>query len=150
MEGKLSVPGKKLMNLVSQLSMAKEAWVILATALVSIIGKLLSMALALGPVARLMTHNLYIMLNARSSWHQELLITQEAPEELIFWLQHIDKFNDLNIWPKPSAIRIVYPDASSTGYGGYCVEHGDQVTVGQWSPEEAHQSSTWKELEQCN
>ena len=59
-------------------------------------------------------------------------------EELIFWLQHIDKFNGLNIWPKPS----VYSDASSTGYGGYCAEHGDQIAVGQWSPEEAHQSST--------
>ena len=62
-------------------------------------------------------------------------------EELIFWLQHIDKFNGLNIWPKPS----VYSDASSTDYGGYCMEHGDQVAVGQWSPEEAHQSSTWRE-----
>ena len=62
------------------------------------------MALALGPVARLMTRNLYTMLNARSSWHQDLLITQEALEELIFWLQHIKKFNGLNIWPKPSAV----------------------------------------------
>ena len=49
-----------------------------ATVLASIIGKILSMALVLGPVARLMTHNLYAMLNARSSWHQELFITQEA------------------------------------------------------------------------
>ena len=29
------------------------------------------MALALGPVARLKTRNLYIMLNARSSWYQD-------------------------------------------------------------------------------
>ena len=58
-KGKLSVPEQKLMNLMSQLSTAKEAWVIPATALASIIGKLLSMALSLGPVARLMTRNRY-------------------------------------------------------------------------------------------
>ena len=41
---------------------------------------------------------------------------------------------------------MVYSDANSTGYGGYCVEHGYLVAAGQWSPVEAHQSSTWGEL----
>ena len=58
-KGKLSVPEQKLMNLMSQLSTAKETRVIPATALESIIGKLLPMALSLGPVARLMARNLY-------------------------------------------------------------------------------------------
>ena len=145
-EGKLSVPEQKLMKLVSQLTKAREARVIPATVLASITGKVLSMALALGPVARLMTRNLYTMLNAKSSWYQELLVTQEALEELTFWQDHSKRFNGQNIWPEPSAVRVVYSDASNTGYGGYCVEHGDRVAVGQWSPEEASQSSTWREL----
>ena len=66
--------------------------------------------------------------------------------ELSFWLEHIDKFNGQNIWPKASAVRVVYSDASSVGFGGYCVEHGDQVVTGQWSEEETNQSSTWREL----
>ena len=41
---------------------------------------------------------------------------------------------------------MVYSDASSTGFGGYTVEHGNLVANGQWSAEEAVQSSTWREL----
>ena len=82
--GVLSVPEQKLENLVSQLRDESEVKVVPATAVASIIGKVLSMGLALGPVTRLMTRNLYAMLNARSSWRQELFITQEAQEELAF------------------------------------------------------------------
>ena len=66
------------MNLASQLSMAKEEQVIPATALANIIEKVLSMALTLGPVTRLMTRSLYTTY--AECWHQELLITQEALE----------------------------------------------------------------------
>jgi len=41
---------------------------------------------------------------------------------------------------------VVYSDASSTGFGGYTVEHGSLVASGQWSTEEASQSSPWREL----
>ena len=40
----------------------------------------------------------------------------------------------------------MYSDASDTGFGGYMVEHGPSTAFGQWSPEEAAQSSTWREL----
>ena len=63
-----------------------------------------------------------------------------------FWLNEISKFNGQRIWPKPSAVRVVYSDASATGYGGYTVEHGTMVANGHWSPEDATQSSTWWEL----
>ena len=34
----------------------------------------------------------------------------------------------------------------NTGYGGYTVEHGMHIAQGNWIPEEAKQSSTWREL----
>ena len=145
-EGHLMVPDEKVKALTMLVQCAKEDRAIRATALASIIGKIVSMGLALGPVTRLMTRSLYGVLNARSSWCQTLLLTAEAAEELSFWHKHIEKFNGQNIWPKPSAVRVVYTDASGTGFGGYCVEHGDQVVTGQWSEEEAGQSSTWREL----
>ena len=76
----------------------------------------------------------------------KLVLTPEALQELRFWLSEISKFNGQQIWPKPSAVRVVYSDASATGYGGYTVEHGTMVANGHWSPEEAAQSSTWREL----
>ena len=48
------------------------------------------------------------------------------------------------IWFSPSATRIVYSDASSSGYGGcHTVEVGPQVAHGQWSEYETSLSSTW-------
>ena len=48
---------------------------------------------------------------------------------------------NLYIWPRPSAVRFAYSDASGTGYGGYIVEHGNLVANGQWSEDDAAQSS---------
>ena len=55
-------------------------------------------------------------------------------------------FNGQHIWPRPSAVRLVYSDASSTRYGGYLVEHGNKIANGHWSENESKQSSTWQEL----
>jgi len=43
-------------------------------------------------------------------------------------------------------VRVVFSDASDTGFGGYTVEHGGLIANGQWSREVAQQSSTWREL----
>ena len=51
------------------------------------------------------------------------------------------KFNSQHIWPKPYTVRVVYSDASSTGFGGYTVEHDNLLANGQWSAEEAKSSS---------
>jgi len=112
----------------------------------SVIGKIISMSLALGPVTRLMTRSLCAMLRDRTSWYQKLVLSAEDLDEIQFWLDKITHFNGRNIWPTPSAIRVVYSDASATGYGRYVVEHGNSVANGQWSPSKAGQSSTWREV----
>ena len=66
--------------------------------------------------------------------------------ELRFWLGQLEGFNGQNIWHSPSAIRVLYSDASDTGYGGYMVEHGCYIAQDQWLPQEAKRSSTWREL----
>ena len=54
-------------------------------------------------------------------------------------------FNGQPIWFDSSATRVAYSDASSSGYGGYVVETGPSISDGQWSPQEAALSSTWRE-----
>ena len=56
------------------------------------------------------------------------------------------EWNLQNIWRSLSAIRVVYSDASGSGFGGYTMEHGPQIVHGQWVEWEAQQSSTWREL----
>ena len=56
------------------------------------------------------------------------------------------QFNAKDMWPKPLAVRVVYSDASSMGYGGYSTEHSGHVALVQWLEWEVQQSSTWCEL----
>ena len=64
---------------------------------------------------------------------------------MCFWYQEIEKFNGHNIWIGPSAVRVVFTDASDSGYAGYTVQHGPHIAQGMW-PEESTRSSTWREL----
>ena len=43
-------------------------------------------------------------------------------------------------------MRVVCSDANDTGYGDDVVEHGPCVVYGQWTAEEASQSSTWQQV----
>ena len=68
-----------------------------AKSLASLTGKIIAMAIALGPVARLMTRELYVLLNTRQPWCDTLLITDEVKSEIQFWLAEIAKFKEQNI-----------------------------------------------------
>ena len=104
------------------------------------------MSLALGDIARLRTRALYFDIHTRSSWQDIIQISDESREELIFWFNGIYDFNHRRVWRAPSAVRVVYSDASSTGFGSYVVEHGEHVAHGQWAVLEAQKSFTWREL----
>ena len=92
-KGRLTVPQKKLDSLIEQILWAKENQALPTIALASIIGKILSMSLALGPVTRLMMRGMYTMLNARTSWSQQVMLTSDDLEELVFWLEHVSGLN---------------------------------------------------------
>ena len=144
--GQIAVPQEKVVALRSLLLSATSAKEIKAKALASIIGKIVSMSLGLGLVTRLMTRRLYSLLNSRHYWCESLIIPSDAREELKFWSNNLDNFNGQGIWHSPSAVRVVYSDASDIGYGGYSVEHGYHMAQGLWTQEEAARSSTWREL----
>ena len=118
----------------------------MARGIASITRMIISTSLALGPVARLMTKSLYSLLNSRQSWCSKLHLSQEAKSELLFWLNSLEAWNDQGIWHSPAAVRVVYTDASHTGYGGYTVEHGCHIAHSVWLPEEREESSAWQKL----
>ena len=117
-----------------------------ARCIASITGKIILKSLALRPVSRLMTRSLYALLSSRQLWCSKLPLSQEAKSELQFWLSSPEAWNGQGIWHSPAAVRVVYTDASHTGYGGYTVEHGYHIAHGVWLPEERTESSTWREL----
>ena len=144
--GQIEVPQEKLASLQHVLHQVLQADETPARLLASVVGKIISMGLAIGPVSRFMTRSLYAVLESRVTWCERLALSPEAREELRFWESNMAKYNAQPIWHSPSAVRVVYSDASDTGYGGYVVEHGPCTSYGQWSKEEAEQSSTWREL----
>ena len=144
--GFILVPQYKITALQMLLERSSGQESLTARQLASITGKIISMSLALGTIARLQTRSLYALINSRSSWCQKLKLSPEATNELQFWKEKLKHFNGQNIWHSPSAVRLVYSDASDTGYGGYTVEHGCHIAQGQWLPQESSQSSTWREL----
>ena len=89
----ISVPEEKIMALKAQLVHAVSKDTLKAREIASIIGRIISMSLAVGPISRLMTRRLYALLNSRSYWCQTLQVTLEAKEEVKFWLAQIEFIN---------------------------------------------------------
>ena len=108
------VPTEKIEALKSCLMYALSKDYLTARALASVVGKIISMSLALGPVSRLMTRSMYALLTARSHWNQPMDLTPEAKAELEFWCNQIDHVNGQEIWHSPSSVRVVYSDAIVT------------------------------------
>ena len=75
----------------------------------------MALSIAIGPVA---TSSLYAVLSNRTSWFQKLDISPEAKEELLFWQEYFPRLEGQSIWQSPSAVRVVYSDASGTGHAG--------------------------------
>ena len=150
-QGVISVPDEKIKALKLELSRVTAKGALRARELASIIGKIIAMSLALGSLSRLMTRHLmtrrlYALLNSRDYWYQLLEISPEAKIELEFWIKQVEHINGKEIWHSPSAVCVVYSDASGTCYGGFTVEHGCHVAHGVWSEDQAAKSSTWREL----
>ena len=144
--GHIEVPQEKLDSLLTMLTQATRTTKLSARFLASIVGRIISMGLAVGPVSRFMTRSLYAVLESRQAWCGMLTLSEEARSELEFWSTSLADYKAQPIWQSPSAVRVVYSDASDTGYGGYVVEHGHYEAYGQWSLSESQQSSTWREL----
>ena len=140
------MPSHKIQMLQDVLTGVGECHYIPAKQITSLVGNIISMSIVLGPVAWLMTRSLYTLLNGRHSWYEKLQVSLEAAEELQFWCKRLSDFKGQNIWRSPSAVRLIYSDASDTCFGGYMVEHGPQIAHGQKSAWEAQQSSTWRDL----
>jgi len=73
-------------------------------------------------------------------------IRQEVKRKLSFWQKQISYINGREIWHSPSAVRVVYSDASDTGYGGFTAEHGCYAARGDRSAEERTKRSIWRKL----
>ena len=46
-------------------------------------------------------------------------MNDDVKEELTFWVSCLDGINGQILWKTQAVVRVVYSDASSTGYAGF-------------------------------
>ena len=143
----ITVPLPKITKLQERISRILALRFVNAKDLASVAGQLNSIFLAIGNIVRLMSRAMYAQISAQNSWFSNFYLEDSVVEELVFWQSNFDHLNGRRIWFKSSAVRVAYSDASDTGYGGYIVELGPQVTAqGVWSADLAKESSTMREI----
>ena len=147
-KGYFRVPERRIVSLNNQLQyIQSNNFMTTAHGIARLTGTIISMGLALGPIARLWTRGLYRNLMSTTSWGERVHLDDEATKEIKFWIDSFEECHGQQIWlsdPKPEI--LTYSDASDLGWGGYCVQIAGHTTKGSWTVQEAEQSSTWREL----
>ena len=83
--------------------------------LASVCGKIISVGSCVGDVSRLISRNVFAVINTALTWNSYIRLLSEALAELSFWKSNVASLNGIPIWPvrhKPS--KIVYSDASGS------------------------------------
>ena len=110
-------------------------------------GYIISMELAIGPLAQLMSRSsARLCADSAPFWDRVVNLDARVKAELHFWVENIDSLNGYAICNLAGYTVTCYSDASDSGYGGYSVEHPEVVVRESWLADEAMQSSTWREL----
>ena len=116
----------------------------------SIVGQIISMSIVIGQVSQIMTRYLNIDILKAYSWDSFISLSYESIEQLKFWKSNLNNLNIKDIYESNKCSKIVYSDASSTGFAGYEVNTASGMSHGMWSPEKGKKSSTWRELMAVN
>ena len=114
--------------------------------LASVCGKIISLSSFVGNVSRLMSRNLFAVINTVPTWNSFVRPSSEALDELNFWKSNVAVLNGIPIRPvRHKPLKIVYSDASGSACGRF-IEFKGKVFHQNWSDFKGAQSSTFREL----
>ena len=134
------VPEKKIVKLKSILTELIHDFPNLKVRRVaSLSGFVISLSVALGPVARLFIRQMYFFIILRQSWNDVLVANEGVLQEFKFWLAHVVAFNGYPINRPLSSSAVLTCDASETGYGAHIVFYNERKFC----------SRMWNELQKC-
>ena len=149
-EGLLTMPIERCEALQSKTDaiMSARNGRVQARVIASLVGAIISMRLAWGPVTQLYSRHLYAIINDVPTLNWWLAVSEEAASELLFWHQLPRLRFDADIWPSVEGVSIrVATDATNFGWGGTpWVAPWPLLMSTSISLEESVQSSTYREL----
>ena len=140
------VPQTKVAKLKPQLNAAIQDCFITIRKLAKIAGFVNSMSLAVGPISRLLTRQMYFAIESRSGWDHLLCISGSLLKELKFWYMNIDCFNSYSIRAPLVSSILVFTDTSDVAFGGFSASIDGSPVSGMWQLGNLCLSSTYREL----
>ncbi|XP_053382628.1 uncharacterized protein LOC128549601 [Mercenaria mercenaria] len=114
--------------------------------LASFVGQIISMSVVIGHISQIMTRYLSIDIAAVQSWASYIQLNCGSMTQLKFWKENLQVLNISKINVEDFFTKIVFSDASGTGFADYEVKTVNGVAQGQWTNDEQVRSSTWREL----
>ena len=114
--------------------------------LARIAGSIISVALAAGPIFRLLTRQMYLAIESRSAWDHILHFPPALLEELKFWFCNIESFSGYSIRSPLDSSIVVFSDASDAAFGGFSASLDGTVASGMFTIDDLAQSSSFREL----
>ena len=120
-----------------------------ASQLADLVGSVVSLGLALGPVSRLWTRAMYHDILSSEFWSEHTALSLEAMQEVQFWKESLEDCHGQPIWKANPWIDVTsYSDAIDSGWGSYCVNVDGTSVAGSWSEAQSRDSSTWGNSEE--
>jgi hypothetical protein len=83
-----------------------------------------------------MTKSLSLDITAANSWNSKIALSNSSVKQFSFWKTNIPTLNSHLFCRDLSVQKIVYSDASDTGYGGYIVHCPNKVAHSMWTESE--------------
>ena len=80
------------------------------------------MHLAVGPLVRLFTRNMYHEIENRAYWYKPKIISKEMKGELEFWLNSINTYNGYTFKPRKLRTCLIFTDTSDEGYRDFILK----------------------------
>ena len=104
MKGLFIVPPEKISKLQEAIAGIPLHGRVPVWQLASIVDQIISMSLAVGPLTRLRSRQMYEVLKYRRSWNDRVPLSDGASDELLFWKDSVSKCNGQPIWFSPGGI----------------------------------------------
>ena len=84
--------------------------------LARIVGSIISVALAVGPISRLLSRKMYLAIESRSAWDHSVLFPPALFEELKFWFCNIESFLMVTPFGPPLIHLLLYFPTRATQF----------------------------------
>lgn len=140
------IPAKKLEKLRSSLELLVNDGHSTYRSLARLAGFIISLFLAVGPIARIFTRQMHYAIHARPSWDAIFVFSDPLMQELKFWLQNIRAFEGFPLKPIFCADSVLFTDASEFAFGGYVATLDGVPASGMFPESDLHTSSTFRDF----